>query len=142
MNTMKKKWFYLLLAFLTVSLASCTEDDNFDEYEAYEGSWIGTDSSMACTFTNGYCDPFDNSYIETIVYNHCSKSWQFDENTQIEYSINPENGTLHLYLYNADSKGVYNEDQITVDYYFEDYDHLVIDGYEFERYDQYNRYGY
>jgi hypothetical protein len=132
---MKKSIILFLLCLPLLALTSCVDDNSFDEMEAFPGEWYGTDSDMSCEFdATGFCyGGRDGSDIDPIILRHCSSTWQFDENTHIEYSLNVYNGTLQLHLYNVDSQGVYNEDYVTVDYYFEDYDHLVIDGYEFER---------
>lgn len=136
---MNKKIFLLLLIFAPLLFSSCDErNDDFDESQAIVGYWYGTNSNMECGFDyRGYV--YNNSGggdIDNIILNYCSATWQFDVNTHIDYTINVYNGTIQFHLYNVNptTNSIYNEDYVTVKYYFEDYDHLVIDGAEFERY--------
>jgi len=139
---MRKNLLLLLFLCCSTMLTSCVNNDNFDETKAIIGNWEGTGNKMGCEFVedSGYGQGYilksgHGGSIDDIILNYCSSTWEFNEDTQIDYIVNTQNSSIKFLLYNVDPKTkiTYNQDVVTVKYYFEDYNHLVIDGAEFER---------
>ncbi len=140
---MRKNLLLLLFLFCSTMFTSCVNNDNFDETKAIIGNWEGIGNKMGCEFIEdidygqGYIIKSERGgSIDNIILNYCSSTWEFNEDTQIDYIVNTQNSSIKFLLYNVDpiTKEIYNQDVVTVKYYFEDYNHLVIDRAEFERY--------
>ena len=140
---MKKNLLLLLFLCCSAIFTSCVNNDNFDETKAIIGNWEGIGkNTMGCEFVEdisygqGYVmTSKDGGNIDDIILNYCSSTWEFNEDTHIDYIVNTQNSSIKFLLYNVDPKTkiTYNQDVVTVKYYIEDYNHLVIDGAEFER---------
>lgn len=135
---MRKNLLLLLFLFCSTMFTSCVNNDNFDETKAIIGNWEGIgNNNMECKFVEDidYGQGYIIGNIDDIILNYCSSTWEFNEDTQIDYIVNTQNSSIKFLLYNVDpiTNKTYNQDIVTVKYYFEDYNHLVIDGAEFER---------
>jgi hypothetical protein len=134
---MKQK---LLLALFILcpllSFTSCTTENNFDETYAIVGDWIGVNSTMQCCLTSKGTveNGVDDGNIDELLL---SKGCVFEGDSYLDYVINPANRYIAIKVTNCYSgtNKIISEQTFYIDYYFEDYDHIVLDNtYEFERY--------
>lgn len=132
---MKKNLLLLFLMLCPIMLTSCVDDDNFDEAEAIIGNWVGADSQMGCEFdSQGAVNPnIDRDNIDQILL---EKGWIFEGDTYVDYMIDTYNQIITLKVTNTESgtNTIINQDYIDLQYYFYDYNHINIAGYDFERY--------
>lgn len=134
---MKQK--LLLVLFLLCPLftfTACTSDDGFDEAYAIVGDWIGLNSSMQCLFSSKGTveNGVDDGNIDQILL---SRGCQFEGDSFVDYRIDPQYRAIYIEVtnYYSGTSTIASQYDITVSYYFEDYDHIVLDNtYEFERY--------
>jgi hypothetical protein len=134
---MKKNLLFLFLILCPLVFTSCVDDDNFDETEAILGDWVGTNNNMGFnTDERGYLNPNSgNGNIDDLLYDY---GCVLEGTTYIDYRIDTYNQLLDIAVTNvnpdneSDVLSTYN---VSIPYYFEDYDHIVLDNqYEFERY--------
>ena len=109
---MKKNLLLLLFLCCSAIFTSCVNNDNFDETKAIIGNWEGIGkNTMGCEFVEdisygqGYVmTSKDGCNIDDIILNYCSSTWEFNEDTHIDYIVNTQNSSIKFLLYNVDPK--------------------------------------
>ena len=134
---MKKNLLFLFLILCPLVFTSCVDDNNFDETEAILGDWVGTNNNMGFNADErGYLNPNSgNGNIDNLLYDY---QCILEGTTYIDYRMDTYNQLFNIIVTNVNpnnEEDVLSQYKISVPYYFEDYDHLVLDNkYEFERY--------
>lgn len=134
---MKQKLLLVLLVLCPIfTFTSCTRDNGFDETYAIVGDWIGTNSSMQSYFTSKGTveNGVDGGNIDELLLN---KGCEFEGDSFVDYRIDPNYGIIYIEVtnYYSGTNKIVSQYDVSLSYYFEDYDHIVLDNnYEFERY--------